>query len=197
MFRYRNRQGKICAAFLEQAVRDRPQWCVEPFSRVPPLVQAGATTLPKQSTIMKSIRVLLLASLAPLALSSAVYAADHGHGSHGAQPAELTKAQTKFLANYEGVRSALTADDLDAAKRSAGNITESQNAAQLSKAASLNAARVAFKKLSTEAIQIAKGHEGYYVVNCPMAGSDWLQTNTTIGNPYLGRQMSTCGSIKN
>lgn len=146
---------------------------------------------------MKSIRVLLLASLAPLALSTAaLYAADHGHGS-GAHVAELTKAQTKFLANYEGVRSALAADDLEAAKRSAANITESQNAAQLSKAPSLNAARVAFKKLSAEAIQLAKGHEGYYVANCPMAGSDWLQATTQISNPYLGRQMSTCGSIKN
>jgi len=147
---------------------------------------------------MKSIRVLLLASLAPLALSSAaLYAADHGHGSHGAQAAELTKAQTKSLANYEGVRSALAADDLDAAKRSAANITGSEAARQLSKAPSLNAARVAFKKLSADVIQLAKGHEGYYVANCPMAGSDWLQTNTRIGNPYLGRQMSTCGSIKN
>jgi len=147
---------------------------------------------------MKSIRVLLIVSLAPLALSSpALYAADHGHGSHGAQAAELTKAQSKFLANYEGVRSALATDDLDAAKRSAANIADSEAARQLSNASSLSAARVAFKKLSADAIQLAKGHEGYYVANCPMAGSDWLQTTTTISNPYLGRQMSTCGSIKN
>lgn len=147
---------------------------------------------------MKFVRVLFFASLAPLALSStALHAADHGHGSHGAQAVELTKAQTKFLANYEGVRAALAADDLDAAKRSAANIADSEAARQLSKASSLNAARVAFKKLSAEAIQLAKGHEGYYVANCPMAGSDWLQTTTKISNPYLGRQMSTCGSIKN
>lgn len=145
---------------------------------------------------MKSIRILLFASLAPLALSSAaLYAADHG--SHGAHAAELTKSQTNFLANYEGVRAALAADDLEAAKRSAANITKSQTAAQLSKASSLDAARVAFKKLSTEAIQIAKGHQGYYVANCPMAGSDWLQATTKISNPYLGREMATCGSIKN
>ena len=145
---------------------------------------------------MKSIRILLFASLAPLALSSAaLYAADHG--SHGAHAAELTKAQTKFLANYEGVHAALAADDLEAAKRSAANITESQSAAQLSKAQSLDAARVAFKKLSAEAIQIAKGHDGYYVANCPMAGRDWIQLTTKISNPYLGREMDTCGSIKN
>lgn len=144
---------------------------------------------------MKCIRVLLFASLA--LSSTAVYAADHGLGSHGAQPAELTKTQTKFLANYEGIRSALTSDDLEAAKRSAANITDSPTAKQLSNASSLNAARIAFKKLSAEAIQLAKGHDGYYVANCPMAGSDWLQTGPKIGNPYLGRQMSTCGSIKN
>lgn len=145
---------------------------------------------------MKSIRILLFASLAPLALSpAALFAADHG--SHGAHAVELTKAQTKFLANYEGVRAALAADDLEAAKRSAANISESQTAAQLSKAQSLNAARVAFKKLSAEAIQIAKGHEGYYVANCPMAGSDWVQVTTKISNPYLSREMVTCGSIRN
>lgn len=145
---------------------------------------------------MKSIRVLLLALITPLALSSAaVHAA--GHGSHGADTAELTKAQTKFLANYESVRAALAIDDLEGAKRSAANVTGSQAATQLSKAPSLQAARTAFKKLSTEAIQLARGHEGYYVANCPMAGNDWLQINTTISNPYYGREMSTCGSIKN
>ena len=157
---------------------------------------AGTILSHSNQPIMKSIRMLLLASLAPFALSpAALFAADHG--SHGAHPAELTKAQTKFLANYEGVRASLAADDLEAAKRSAANITESQAATQLSKAPSLNAGRVAFKKLSAEAIQIAKGHEGYYVANCPMAGSDWIQVTTKISNPYLGREMATCGSIKN
>jgi hypothetical protein len=149
---------------------------------------------------MKSNRILLIASLASLALlSTALYAADsaQGRGEHSAHAAELTKAQTKFLANYEGVRAALAADNLEAAKRSAANITESQAAAQLSKASSLNAARVAFKKLSAEAMQIAKGHDGYYVANCPMAGRDWIQVTTRISNPYLGREMVTCGSIKN
>lgn len=147
---------------------------------------------------MKSIRTLLLVSLATLSLSPlAARAAEHDHGGHSAHATELTKSQMNFLASYEEIRAALAADNLDDAKRSASKITQSQSAAQLSKATSLNTARVAFKKLSGEAIQITKGREGYYIVNCPMTGSDWLQTTTIINNPYLGKQMSTCGSIKN
>ena len=148
---------------------------------------------------MKSIRILLITSLVPLIFPAGVYAATatQGHGDHNEHAAQLTKAQIKFLANYEGIRAALAADDLDAAKRSAANITNSQPATQMTKAASLNAARVAFKKLSADAIQLVKGQDGYHIANCPMAGSDWVQTTKRISNPYFGWEMATCGSIKN
>lgn len=147
---------------------------------------------------MKSIRILLITSLAPLVFPAGVYAASatQGHGEHNAHAAELTKTQIKFLANYEGVRAALAADNLEAAKRSAGNITESQPAMQLSKATSLNSARAALKGLSEQAVKLAKGRDGYYVVNCPMAGADWVQTRKTVSNPYFGSAMATCGRIK-
>lgn len=152
---------------------------------------------------MKSIHILLITSLTSLAFPAGVYAANDvadmgmpGH-EHHSSAAELTKEQTKFLTNYESVRAALAADNLDVAKRSAANIIESPAATQLSKASSLNDARVAFKKLSDQAVTLAKGQAGYYVANCPMVGSDWVQTTTKISNPYLGAKMSTCGTVKN
>lgn len=143
---------------------------------------------------MKSIRLLLLALLGALALIPAVLnAGDH---RHGAQATDLTVPQRKFLSNYEDVRAALAADDLEAAKRSAAKISESQAAMQLSRAPTLNAARVAFKKMSSEALRIAEDRAGYFVAHCPMALSDWLEVTTKISNPYLGRRMSNCGTIK-
>ncbi|MBI4622758.1 MAG: hypothetical protein HY736_05980 [Verrucomicrobia bacterium] len=56
---------------------------------------------------MKSIRILLFTALAPLALPPAglnAAAPMQGQGEHHGHVAELTKAQRKFLANYEGVR---------------------------------------------------------------------------------------------
>ena len=144
---------------------------------------------------MKFLRALLIASLTPLALATGVYAASARHGEHS-KAAALTKAQMKFLANYEGIRAALATDNLEDAKRSAANMGESSAAVQLSKATSLNAAREAFKKLSEQAVQLAKGRDEYYVVNCPMAGADWVQTRKTVSNPYFGSAMATCGSIK-
>lgn len=146
---------------------------------------------------MKSIRMLLVLSLAPLAsLPAALSAGEYGHENHAARAAGLTKAQVQFLANYENIRAALAADDLEAAKRAAAAITDAPVATQLTKAPSLNEARTAFRKLSGQAVMLVKGQAGYYVASCPMAGDDWVQTTAKVSNPYLGEKMPTCGSIK-
>ncbi len=36
----------------------------------------------------------------------------------------------------------------------------------------------------------------YYVAHCPMKNKDWVQTSTTIANPYGGKEMISCGEIK-
>lgn len=145
---------------------------------------------------MKSFRILLLC-LSPFAFLASATAADKGHGEHHGAAAGLTKEQRKFLSNYEGVRAALASDDLAAAKRSAANLSGSSAAGEIAKATSLEVARESFKKLSTEAVALAKGQEGYYVATCPMARADWVQTSPAISNPYYGKSMLTCGSIKN
>ena len=151
-------------------------------------------SLRNQLTAMKSIRIILTALFACYGLATAFSAEQHG--SHHAQSGDLTKEQKKFLANYEGVRAALAADNLETAKRSAANLTESKAGAELAKASSIAAARATFKKLSAEAVQLAKGRAGYYIANCPMAGANWVQTNKTINNPYYGKAMLASGSVE-
>lgn len=131
----------------------------------------------------------LLAGLALVILTSfcAVRAAD-------SKPS-LTSAQTKFLASYESIRAALAADDLRDAKAAAAALKSSEAGTLLAKADSLNIARMAFKRLSTEAESIARGHLGYYVVHCPMVDSDWIQRTKVVSNPYLGREMAACGHV--
>ncbi|MBI2813027.1 MAG: DUF3347 domain-containing protein [Opitutae bacterium] len=144
---------------------------------------------------MKTHHILIVAALSLLGAATGLHAADampgHAHAS------ALTDAQKQFLSGYEAVRAALAADDLAAAKTAAAALAGSPAAAALTKAQSLDAARGSFKKLSSQAVQLANGQRGYHVAYCPMADSDWVQTTKTIGNPYLGRQMSACGDIKN
>ena len=76
-----------------------------------------------------------------------------------------------------------------------------KQAEALAKAKDLKAAREAFKPLSTSLVKYladnkaGKGvyHEGY----CPMVKSSWLQKETEVRNPYMGKSMLTCGTLKN
>ena len=108
--------------------------------------------------------------------------------------APLSDNDKQFLAGYEKVRSALAADDLGAAKAAANDLGD--DSAALAKSSSLKEARAAFDKLSEKAKQLAAGQSGYYVVYCPMLKKDWVQTSQTIGNPYYGKEMLSCGEIK-
>jgi hypothetical protein len=110
------------------------------------------------------------------------------------QAAPLSETDKQFLARYEKARSALSADDLAAAKTAAGDLGD--EGAPLAKSSSLKDARAAFEKLSDKARQLAAGQTGYYVVHCPMLKKDWVQTSEKIANPYYGKEMATCGEIK-
>ena len=70
-------------------------------------------------------------------------------------------------------------------------------AATLAGAADLAAARNAFFELSKPMVRYREMVSGQrpVVVYCPMAKRSWLQPEGTIGNPYLGQKMPTCGEI--
>lgn len=160
---------------------------------------------------MKSIRILQALGLFAL-LGLTVRAHDKN--------APLNDEQKAFLSQYESVRAALAADNLAATKKAASAVvTESKTAPtepltpeqkerqasfvasvrKIATAGSLDAARDVFKVLSKRAIHYAEGKEGYYVANCPMVPKDegnWVQTSKSVSNPYFGKAMLSCGSIK-
>ena len=111
-----------------------------------------------------------------------------------AQAANLSDQDKKFLTSYEKVHVALAADDLTGAKAAAIELGDSGT--DIAKANSLQEARSAFEKLSGRAKTMIAGQSGYYVAHCPMLNKDWVQTSTTISNPYGGKDMVSCGEIK-
>lgn len=108
--------------------------------------------------------------------------------------ADLGDGDKQFLATYEQVRAALAADDLAKAKAAAGQL--GPEGAGIATADKIAPARTEFAKLSERAISLARGQSGYYVATCPMVKKDWVQTSEKISNPYAGKEMLTCGSIK-
>ncbi|MCG3178219.1 MAG: hypothetical protein BIFFINMI_00544 [Phycisphaerae bacterium] len=62
-------------------------------------------------------------------------------------------------------------------------------------------ARAALKTLSPLLIELLDWtgpgdiDQRLYVVHCPMAKADWLQTGKAVANPYYGHDMLTCGSV--
>ena len=108
--------------------------------------------------------------------------------------ANLSDQDKKFLTSYEKIHVALAADDLAGAKTAATELGESGS--DIAKANSLNVARTGFEKLSAHAKTITAGQAGYHVAHCPMLNKDWVQTSTTISNPYGGKEMIGCGEIQ-
>ncbi len=65
----------------------------------------------------------------------------------------------------------------------------------------LDGARAAFAPLSEAIITLVKNYfppelaSRYFVFNCPMKNSNWVQTYPTARNPYFGSEMINCGNI--
>jgi hypothetical protein len=110
------------------------------------------------------------------------------------QAANLSDQDKKFLTSYEKIHIALAADDLAGAKTAATELGESGN--DIAKANSLKDARTGFEKISVHAKTITAGQSGYHIAHCPMLNKDWVQTSTTISNPYGGKEMIGCGEIQ-
>jgi hypothetical protein len=129
-----------------------------------------------------NFRTLLAATIALTAIAAS------------AQAANLSDKDKQFLAGYERVHTALVADDLSTAKSAAKDLGE--EGSDIAKAGSLKDARASFEKLSNRAKTLVTGQSGYHVAHCPMLNKDWVQTSTTISNPYGGEEMVGCGEIQ-
>jgi hypothetical protein len=118
-----------------------------------------------------------------------------------------------LLPTYEKLSNALFQDDLAEAHRMARELAaeakKAENeaiaaqAADLEQSDSLFEARREFKTISAAIIEIARGRSGYHIFTCQMPNTpclmkdcDWVQSTTTIANPYLGQFMPGCGIRK-
>lgn len=132
-------------------------------------------------------------------------------------PHRLTQQERALIRQYDSVRTALSLDDLPAARAAAALVQNASrdhkaimNAAlALTSAESLPAARDAFQAMSARVIKLASGNAGYYRIGCSMAGcpapcepcdtvkyGDWIQTSPLVQNPFMGRAHPDCGIVK-
>ena len=101
----------------------------------------------------------------------------------------------KFLVPYEQLLKALVEENLNAAKDAAHALPNGAGD-KVQNANDLKAARDAFADLSVTAEKMVAGQPGYHVFYCPMAKKDWVQQSTEVANPYMGKDMLTCGVEK-
>ncbi len=125
--------------------------------------------------------------------------------------------------HYTQLQSALAADNIQAAKKSAAHLAEAaekvatedlessikkgwknhgdslKKAAQSAARSNLTEARTHFETISKAAIALAETArpKDLAVYRCPMAfdnkGADWLQKKGDVSNPYFGSSMLRCG----
>lgn len=76
----------------------------------------------------------------------------------------------------------------------------SLEAKQISEAKDIAQQRAYFANLSSQLFKLAKvvklTKEPIFYDYCPMKKSYWLSDNAAIKNPYYGKQMLTCGLVK-
>ena len=151
---------------------------------------------------MKSIhQTLSLLLFASFFATGALFADEKKSAKHEAHAGHMLKG-------YVAIADALYKDDLSAAQKAATKMTEhdedsmlNKPAQTVAKAKDIASAREAFKKLSAEAVKIAKMHkkDGYTVMICPMVKEGkgvWLSADGKVNNPYFGAKMPHCGKPK-
>jgi hypothetical protein len=150
-------------------------------------MRTAASAKATQSKIMKLNYKKISGTLAAMTFAVIAFAVS-------LHAATLSDQDKQFLAAYGKARDALVADDLGGAKKAA--IDLGPDGVELNKSTSLDEARSAFGKLSGKAVKLADGQPGYHVAHCPMKNKDWVQTSRTVANPYGGKEMTSCGEIK-
>lgn len=142
----------------------------------------------------------LITILSPtLLVSIALVASSCSDSDRGTTP----QASSTALNGYLKVSAALFQDDLAGAQAAARDVAESGDlvltapAKALAEAPNIEAARKEFVALSKQAVALSEGEPGFHVGSCPMVENGlWVQTDTSVKNPYMGQKMPSCGSIK-
>ncbi len=125
---------------------------------------------------------------------------------------------TELYQNYISIKSSLASDDIKKTSMAAGEflktakivttktipqnqmVSMKSDAQKIAEAKSIDAQRKAFYNLSDVMIGVAKeskvSGKTVFVQYCPMAKGSWLSNEKQIVNPYYGRSMIDCGSVK-
>lgn len=128
------------------------------------------------------------------------------HAADSSVPAPVQSVITPYIQIHD----ALAKDSMEGVSAAAATLNKASQtdklfpaelgheAQALAQAKDLDAARAAFKPLSETLIKVL-GDNGiksdtYVEAYCPMEKAHWLQTGTTVSNPF-GTSMATCGSI--
>lgn len=129
-------------------------------------------------------------------------------------PPKLTESDRRFLSNYEQVRVALAADNLERARAAAKPLEKESEplaaaATHLMASGTLDSARNEFKVLSDHAVMLAADQPNFFImqcitpcplhcVQCPMEHfGKWVQQTPEVANPYMGSSGLACGRISN
>lgn len=125
---------------------------------------------------------------------------------------------TKLYQNYISMKSSLASDDIKKTSMAANDFLKTAStinskiigeknllsiktdAASISKAKNIDAQRKSFYKLSDVMIGLAKENKlsdkTIFVQYCPMAKGSWMSNEKQIVNPYYGKSMLDCGSVR-
>lgn len=138
------------------------------------------------------------------------------------QPAGLVAGMDRVFSHYEQMRALLANDSLEGlsegatqlavAARDVAAVTSGQLRTELESLgtaadrlrepslANIEEARSAFSGVSQALVEVVVAEPslatGRYVFECPMTTgfNKWVQVNSGISNPYMGREMPTCGA---
>ena len=124
----------------------------------------------------------------------------------------------KLYQNYLNIKTALASDNSDDASKAANTFIKSasmvdykvlsegnldvlrKDASKIADSRSIETQRESFNGLSKNMISLTKNFklsgESVFVQYCPMANASWLSAEKTVKNPYYGKSMLTCGSVK-
>jgi Cu(I)/Ag(I) efflux system membrane fusion protein len=154
--------------------------------------------------------VRFLAALVAIAAPAAGFAAEEKMAD-----AALMEPVKPVYDHYLAIQKELTRDSLKGVDQHASSMAKAvrgdemrmlppdvaKQADTLAKVTDLKAAREAFKPLSASLVKyLADNKAGkgiYHEAYCPMAKASWLQTEKQVRNPYYGKSMLDCGTLKN
>lgn len=117
--------------------------------------------------------------------------------------AQQMNSKDKILNEYVIIQEQLAAENFSSINSLALNLSKSITKKsdtdlkiavdKLSKAKNIKEARKEFKEISSLLIKKNTLLKDYITAYCPMAGAKWIQKKGELRNPYLGKEMLTCG----